>query len=113
MTSGQFWEEEFSDRDESHDFAGRIIKKNDYGIRSEYGWTIDHILPLGMNGSDTWDNIQIAHWKTNEEKANKNTFEINNKLFQVKRIENLFDEDKMANYPYKRCKKQYCIIIID
>jgi hypothetical protein len=32
---------------------------------------------------------------------------------KVKRIENLFNEDKMANYPYKRCHKQYCVIIVD
>ena len=113
MTSGEFWEKEFKDRLETNDFAGRIICKNEYGNRSNNGWTIDHILPLSMNGTDTWDNVQITHWKTNEEKSNKNTFEVNGKLFQVKRTKNLFDEDKMANYPYKRCKKKYCVIIVE
>jgi len=113
MTSSEFWEEQFKDRLEAHDFAGRLIYKNEYGVRSEHGWTLDHILPLAMNGSDTWDNIQITHWETNEEKADKNTFEANGKMFQVKRTENLFDEDKMANYPYKRCHKLYCVIIYE
>jgi len=112
MTSSEFWEEQFKDRLEANDFAGRLIRKNEYGVRSEHGWTLDHILPLAMNGPDTWDNIQITHWITNEEKADKNTFETNGKLYQVKRIENLFDEDKMANYPYKRCDKLYCVIIV-
>ncbi|MDR2516063.1 MAG: HNH endonuclease [Spirochaetaceae bacterium] len=113
MTSGDFWEEQFKDRIEAHDFAGRLIRKNEYGKQSECGWTLDHILPLAMNGPDTWDNIQITHWETNEKKAGKNTFEANGKRFQVKRIENLFDEDKMATYPYKRCHKQYCVVLIE
>jgi hypothetical protein len=113
MTSSDFWEEQFKDRTTANDFAGREIHKNEYGARSEYCWTLDHILPLVLNGPDTWDNIQITHWETNEEKAYKNTFEANGKMFQVKRIENLFDEDKMANYPYIRCHKQYCVIILD
>ena len=113
MTSNEFWEEELKERVDANDFAGRPICKNEYGTRSNQGWTLDHILPLAMNGSDSWDNIQITHWKTNEEKADKNTFEANGKLFQVKKIQNLFDEDKMANYPYKRRHKQYCVIIVD
>jgi hypothetical protein len=111
MTSEQFWEEELGNRNEFHDFSGRLVRKNEYGVRSEYGWTIDHILPLAMNGSDRRENAQITHFKTNEEKADKNTFEVNGKFFQVKKIKNLFDDDKMANYPYKN--KKYCIIIID
>jgi 5-methylcytosine-specific restriction endonuclease McrA len=112
MTANDFWEEEFGDRMEANDFAGRSVYKKEYGVRSDHGWTIDHILPLAMNGSDTWANSQITHWKTNEEKADKNTFVTNSRLFQVKKVENRFDEDKMANYPYIRCHKEYCIIII-
>jgi 5-methylcytosine-specific restriction endonuclease McrA len=99
MTSGEFWEEQFKDRTDANDFSGRLIRKNEYGVHSECGWTLDHILPLAMNGPDSWNNIQITHWKTNEEKTYKNPFEANGKLFQVKRVENLFDEDKLANYP--------------
>ena len=71
MTSNEFWEEEFKERVEANDFSGRLIYKNEYGIRSDHGWTLDHILPLAMNGPDTWDNIQITHWITNEEKPIK------------------------------------------
>jgi CRISPR/Cas system Type II protein with McrA/HNH and RuvC-like nuclease domain len=113
MTSAELWEEQFKERLEANDFAGRLIRKNEYGIHSEHGWTLDHILPLAMNGPDAWENVQITHWKTNEEKADKNPFRANGKLFQIKKIKNLYDEDKMANYPYKRCGKRYCVIIID
>jgi 5-methylcytosine-specific restriction endonuclease McrA len=71
MTSEQFWEEEFGDRNEAHDFAGRLVHKNKYGVRAEYGWTVDHILPLSMNGPDKWENVQITHFRTNEEKLTK------------------------------------------
>jgi hypothetical protein len=111
MTSGDFWEEQFKDRFEAHDFAGRLVCKNEYGLPSECGWTLDHILPLALGGPNTRDNLQITHWKTNAEKADKNTFWADGKRFQVKTTENLFDEDKMASYPYKRCHKLYCVII--
>lgn len=68
MTSNEFWEEQFKDREEANDFSSHLIYKNEYDIHSEHGWTLDHILPLNMNGPDTWGNIQITHWKTNEEK---------------------------------------------
>jgi len=112
MTSEQFWEGEFGNRNEAHDFSGRLVRKNDYGVRTEYGWTRDHILPLSMKGPDKPENFQITHFRTNEEKADKNTFEANGKYFQVKKIKNLFEDDKMANYPYKKCRKKYCVIII-
>jgi len=111
MTSEQFWKEEFGDKNESHDFAGRVVRKSEYGIRTECAWTVDHILPLGLHGSDEKDNWQITHFLTNEEKADKNTFQANGKYFQVKKIKNLFEDDKMANYPYKKCHKKYCVII--
>jgi CRISPR/Cas system Type II protein with McrA/HNH and RuvC-like nuclease domain len=111
MTSNQFWEMEFGTRDTANDFAGRVIHKSEYGRKNEFGWTVDHILPLSLNGPDRIDNWQIAHYKTNEEKSNKNTFEANGKYFQVKKIKNIFDDDKMANYPYKKRKKIYCIIM--
>jgi hypothetical protein len=46
MTSGEFREEQFKERIEANDFAGRLICKNEYGVRSGHGWTLDHILPL-------------------------------------------------------------------
>jgi hypothetical protein len=112
MTSGDFWEKEFGNRNEAFDFAERLIRKNEYGKRSEYGWTIDHILPEARNGPDKWENIQIVHFVTNEEKADKNTFETNGKYFQIKKRKNLFEDDKMANYPYKKGHKKYCVIIL-
>lgn len=31
--------------------------------------TIEHILPISKGGLDAWDNVRLAHWKCNLEKA--------------------------------------------
>jgi hypothetical protein len=114
MTDIEFWEKEFGhNRDAANDFSGRPVHKNEYNKRTNGGWTVDHILPLALNGPDKIDNWQITHYKTNEEKADKNTFEANSSFFQVKKVKNLFDDDKMANYPYKKRGKKYCIIVVE
>jgi CRISPR/Cas system Type II protein with McrA/HNH and RuvC-like nuclease domain len=113
MTPDEFWEHEFGRCQSANDFSGRLIRKNEYGVRSEHGWTLDHILPLALNGPDKEDNKQITHWRTNEEKADDNPFIINNKKYQIKKVRNLYKEDKIAPYPYKRNGKKYCIIIIE
>lgn len=33
--------------------------------------SVDHILPLSKGGTNTWDNVQLAHVKCNTEKADK------------------------------------------
>lgn len=32
--------------------------------------TLDHVLPLSLGGTHTWDNVAAAHWKCNMEKGN-------------------------------------------
>jgi hypothetical protein len=115
MTPDEFWEHEFGRSQSANDFAGRPVHKNEYGAGSKHGWTYDHILPLAKNGPDIDDNIQITHWKTNEEKADNNPFIINNKKYQIKNVKNLHKkkEDKIAPYPYERNGKKYCIIIME
>ena len=52
------------------DFAGAWIQRNQLGIRSEYGWEIDHIKPKSMGGSDDESNLIPMHWRNNVCKAN-------------------------------------------
>ncbi len=42
-----------------------------YGnISHDYGWEIDHIIPVSMGGEDHPDNMQPLHWKRNRSKSN-------------------------------------------
>lgn len=52
------------------DYAGAWIRKSDYGNRnSEYGWEVDHLCPLSMNGTYDIGNLYPLHWKNNLAKA--------------------------------------------
>lgn len=42
------------------------IKKQDFGNRkSDYGWEIDHIVPVSHKGSDDLSNLRPLHWRNN------------------------------------------------
>lgn len=84
----RLWRERYGDNNDVCDYAGRPMFFLHYNDReSKYGWNIDHILPQDRNGTDDVDNLIICNIQTNDEKANKTTFEANNKKFQVKKIE--------------------------
>lgn len=53
------------------DFAGAWIRRDQYGVRSKFGWVIDHIKPKSMGGDDTLDNLQALHWKNSIAKGDK------------------------------------------
>jgi hypothetical protein len=113
MTYDEFWIHEFGSSGYATDFAGRRIKRIEYGKDSEFGWSIDHILPkkASVKSPDNITNLQITHFRTNQEKADKITFKIDDTLYQVKRVKNLHQDDCIAHYPYDN--KKYCIIIRD
>ncbi len=77
---------------EGYDAFGYPIKFNEYGLKSKYGWTIDHIWPLSPNGidyatgSESMQNLQVLSTKANNKKGNQVTGKINNIVFAVSKI---------------------------
>lgn len=51
------------------DMAGAWIRRDLYGLKSRYGWEVDHIKPSVMGGTDQLDNLQALHWQNNRCKA--------------------------------------------
>ena len=47
------------------DVCGTVVAKHEYGKKTRYGWEIDHIIPISMNGTDDLDNLQALHWENN------------------------------------------------
>lgn len=110
--SNKEWERQFGNKTVAFDFEKREIHKEAYGqSNSRFGWDFDHILPKDDNGTDTLDNIQIVHVKTNDEKSNKSTFVSGNgKVYQVKKRSKTPKKDWAGGYDYS--KKKYCMVEI-
>jgi hypothetical protein len=49
-----------------HDEFGSLIRWDDYGNRnSDFGWEIDHVLPLSLGGADHLGNMRPLHCRRN------------------------------------------------
>lgn len=52
------------------DACGAIIRRSDYANRqSEYGWEIDHVVPVALGGRDDFSNLQPLNWRNNAKKG--------------------------------------------
>ncbi len=85
--ANRLWVQQFGKKQKAIDYSGREIMKAAYNDRnSNYGWNIDHILPLSKGGKTVDYNLVCCHILTNNEKADKfPCFKANAKEFEIKK----------------------------
>ena len=65
----KIWLREFGNVDYAHDFTGRKIKRDDFGVINQVGWVVDYMKPLSLGGLQNEDNEMIVHHVTSYEKG--------------------------------------------
>jgi len=53
------------------DVCGAWIARGQYGQTTQYGWEVDHIVPLSRGGSEALSNLQPLQWENNRKKRDK------------------------------------------
>ena len=89
------WKETYGNKKLVKDFSGKFMyfdaygdrnySRNINGIKTYCGWNIDHILAKSKGGQTVKNNLACTNIETNQNKADKNTFWINDVRFQVKK----------------------------
>ena len=51
------------------DYAGALIRRNEYGKQTDFGWEVDHLKPLSKGGTYDEGNLYPSHWKNNRRKS--------------------------------------------
>ena len=56
------WEDHYGKITRAQDVFTAWMVKEDYGSEGDYGWEIDHIVPLSHGGTHRFDNLRPLHW---------------------------------------------------
>lgn len=92
-TAMRLWNKTYGKDTKVSDFTGRKIVKGAYGDRnSEFGWNIDHILPVSQGGKTNDSNLIVTHISTNDEKADKfPCFVANGIKYEIVKVQNHYE----------------------
>lgn len=92
-TAMRLWGVFFGKKTNAVDYAGREIRKGAYNDRnSQFGWNVDHILPVSKGGKTADHNLICCHILTNDEKADSfPLFNANNLKFKIVKKQNHYE----------------------